>query len=226
MPTDAFEMALVHSIFRDELNFAPELIRSVRPDQHGRRKRVAKHVANLLAALHHHHMAEDELLWPKLRDRIPIHAEDIQRMETEHEFIAKTAVIVETRLAEWIAATGFTTTQRANQSRAAEMLASEIKVLAEAVGDHLTAEEERVLPLINKHITDREWRAVTERGAAFLSGRNIWFGTAFAGMVFEACTADERRRFLAGMPPPQRMLVKLFARRAGASYRARLEPAG
>jgi hemerythrin-like domain-containing protein len=224
MPTDAFEMALVHDVFRDELRSAPELIRNLRPDQRGRRKRVADHISNVLAALHHHHTAEDELLWPTLHARvIPLRSEDVHRMETEHALIAKLVDSVELRLADWIAATDGTAAEIAAQSRAAQMLIYEVETLAELVGDHLTTEEERVLPLINEHITDAEWRAVTERGGAFLSGRNIWFGIAFVGMVFEACTADERRRFLAGMPPPQRLLVRLFVRRAAAGYRARLE---
>jgi hypothetical protein len=41
-------------------------------------------------------------------------------METEHEFIAKKVMGVESRLTEWIAATEPTTTQSAVESRAAE----------------------------------------------------------------------------------------------------------
>lgn len=221
MPTDAFEMALVHSIFRNELQSAPDLVRSVRPGQRGRANRVASHTKNVLAALHHHHMAEDELLWQKLHDRMPQCAEDIQRMETEHEFIAKAVVGVELRLAEWIAATN-STRHFAIQSRASQMLVSEIRALGELVSDHLAAEEERIVPLINENMSDAEWRAVTERGGSFLTGRNMWFGLAFVGMALEACTIDERRRFLAGMAPPQRLLVRLLRRPALSSYRARL----
>jgi hypothetical protein len=223
MATDAFEMALVHRIFRNELDGAAELVRRVQPGQHGRRKRVAGHIANVLKALHHHHTAEDELLWPKLHDRTPLHAEDIQRMESEHDFIAKAAASVELRLAGWIAASGPRTPRRA-QSGAEEALVCEINALGELVRDHLSAEEERVVPLINENLTDAEWRAVTGRGGSFLSGRDMWFGLAFVGMALKQCNADERRRFLAGMPPPQRLLVKLLARPAMAGYRARLGP--
>lgn len=220
MPTDAFEMALVHNAFRTELELAPELIRGVQPGQRSRLKLVAGHITNMLAALHHHHMAEDELLWPKLQDRIPMHAEDFQRMETEHEFIAKAAVNVELRLIEWSVTAS--TTDLAIQSRAAQMLVSEIQALGDLVNNHLGAEEEQIVPLINENLTDAEWRAVTERGGRFLSCRNIWFGLAFVDMALEASTADERRRFLAGMPSPQRFLVRLFARRAATRYHARL----
>jgi hemerythrin-like domain-containing protein len=222
MRSDAFEMALVHRIFRKELTAVPDLIRSARPGERGRVKQVAGHIANVLAALHHHHLAEDELLWPKLHDRVPLHAEDFQRMESEHEFIAKAIVGVESRLADWVAATASTTTQPATQPQAAEILVCEIEELRKLVDDHLSVEEERVVPLINENLTDAEWRAVTERGGSFLGPRNMWFGLAFVGMALEQCTNDERRRFLAGMPPPQRLLVRLFERRAMTSYRVRL----
>lgn len=223
MPTDAFEMALVHRVFRCELESAPELIRSVHPGQHGRAKRAAGHIENVLSALHHHHMAEDELLWPKLSARIPVHAKDIRSMETEHEFIAKSVIRVKLCLAEWVGPAASPIAQPATQARATDMLLAELKSLAELVGDHLSAEEERVVPLINENLTDAGWRAVTERGGSFLTGRNMWFGLAFVAMALETCTADERRRFLTGMPPPQRWLVRLFARRASVGYRARLD---
>ncbi|MCA2264604.1 hypothetical protein A5626_22520 [Mycobacterium marseillense] len=219
MPTDAFEMALVHRVFRDQLNLAPQLISSVRPWQRRRMKVVAGHITNVLVALHHHHVAEDELLWPTLHARVPLRSEDIHRMETEHSLIAKLVSSVELRLAEWMTAPD----SPVAQSQAAETLISEITALRESVSDHLGAEEDRVVPLINENLTDAEWRAVTERGAAFLSGRNIWFGIAFVGTVLEACTTDERRRFLAGMPPQKRLLVRLCVRRVAASYRTRLE---
>lgn len=219
MPTDAFEMALVHRVFRDQLQLGPQLIGSVRPGDRRRRKVVAGHIANVLAALHHHHIAEDELLWPTLHARVPLRAEDVHRMETEHALIAKLAGSVERWLAQWIA----TADSTPPQSRATEALISEMTSLADLVGDHLNAEEERVVPLINENITDAEWRAVTERGAAFLNGRNVWFGIAFVGMALEASTTEERRRFLAGMPPPQRLLVRLCVRHVTARYRARVK---
>jgi hypothetical protein len=216
MPTDAFEMALVHRVFRDALEYAPQLIGSVRPGQRKRRRFVVGHIANVLAALHHHHLAEDELVWPMLHTRAPLRAEDIHRMETEHELIAKLVASVELRAVDWVAL---------GDSKAAQRMIAEVEALAELVSDHLADEELRIVPLINENMTDAEWRAVTERGGAFLNGRNLWFGLAFVGMTLEACAPDERRRFIAGMPPPQRLLVRLFVRPAAAAYRARLDRA-
>jgi hypothetical protein len=78
-----------------------------------------------------------------------------------------------------------------------------------------------MVPLINENITDAEWRAVTEQGAAFI-GHNLRFALAFVGMALQECTDDERRRFLAGMPAPKKLLVRLFARRSAVGYHARI----
>lgn len=176
MSTDAFEMALVHRVFRDALEYSPQLIGSVRPGQRKRRRFVASHIANILAALHHYHLAEDELVWPILRTRAPLRAEDIHCMETEHAVVAKLADSVGLRLAAWIAATDSTAENIAARPMATETLIFELEALAELVGDHLSAEEERVLPVINQYLTDAEWRAVTERASSFLNSRRMWFG--------------------------------------------------
>jgi hypothetical protein len=73
-------MAVVHRLFRSELSWAGRLIGVVEPGQRARVNQVAGHLANVLAALHHHHMAEDERLWPILHARIPLRSNDIQRM--------------------------------------------------------------------------------------------------------------------------------------------------
>ncbi|OBF11503.1 hypothetical protein [Mycobacterium sp. 852002-10029_SCH5224772] len=52
MSTDAFEIALVRRVFRDELTYAPQLISPVSPGRRGRKKLVAGHIANVLAASH------------------------------------------------------------------------------------------------------------------------------------------------------------------------------
>jgi hypothetical protein len=57
--------------------------------QRRRLKRIAGHITNVPATLHHHHMTEDELLSPILHARQPMRTEHIHRVKTEHEFIAK-----------------------------------------------------------------------------------------------------------------------------------------
>lgn len=214
-------MAMVHRVFRAELTGAARLVGRVRPGQPVRQKLVATHVANVIRALHHHHAAEDERLWPMLYARVPTRAKDIGRMQRQHDQIADSMARVELRLQEWLGIADSTTARPHVWSRVTGSLIADLEALASLVSDHLRAEEKLIVPLINANITDAEWRAVTRRGGSLL-GRNSCFVLAFLGMALEACTADERRRLLAGMPQPQRLLVGLFARPALLAYRARL----
>lgn len=215
MAIDAFEMAVVHRVFRNELDSAPRLIRSVRPGQKRRSTFVADHVANVLAALHHHHTAEDALLWPKLHSRVPMHEARIRQMKVEHEGIATLIHRVESALEAWAPS---------SQPALAEQLIVELRELALLVGNHLNDEERLVVPLINAYITDDEWHEATDRGASFVSLKNMAFGIVFIGLALQATTSpDERRRFLAGMPAPQRLLIKLLGRRAVVAYQSKLD---
>jgi iron-sulfur cluster repair protein YtfE (RIC family) len=206
---DAFEMAIVHRVFRNELESAPRLIHQCQNGHAQRKSRVADHIANILSALHHHHMAEDDLLWPKLHSRIPLLAEQVRRMEQEHARIAQLTHNVSAALATWAVAA---------HPGAAYSLIRELTRLAVAVDEHLNDEEEHVVPLINAHISAEEWRETTDRGAAFIGPTNIRFGIAFVGLALAAASPDERRRFLAGMPFPQRAIAKLVGKRITAAY--------
>ena len=101
MPTDAFEMAIVHRVFRNELRNAPGLIREVEAGDTERSAIVGGHLDFIAAALHHHHAAEDELIWPKLHARAPARAAEITRMEGAHRGIADSVATVQAMLPSW-----------------------------------------------------------------------------------------------------------------------------
>ena len=77
MLTDAFDMAIVHRVFRTELHDTK------------RSAIVGDHLKFIVAGLHHHHAAEDELIWPKLHARAPARAAEIARIENQHRDIAE-----------------------------------------------------------------------------------------------------------------------------------------
>jgi len=79
--------------------------------------------------------------------------------------------------------------------------------------------------MINAHITEQEWREATARGAAFMSRRNVKLALVLGGMVLDGVPDGLRRRFLAGVPWPQRQLVRLLAERTYAKYRTELRGA-
>jgi Hemerythrin HHE cation binding domain len=67
--TVAFDMAMVHRAFRNELHSIPALIRAVGVGDAQRAAVVAAHLDFIVTVLHHHHAAEDDLVWPKLHAR-------------------------------------------------------------------------------------------------------------------------------------------------------------
>ena len=213
MPTDAFDMAIVHRALRKELHDAPGLVRAVAAGDTSRAAVVGSHLEFILAALHSHHATEDDLIWPKLQVRAPASAEDISRMTQAHCGIADADAKVKSALAEWA------TSPDARRSR---QLAEMVEELSARVADHLADEERNIVPLINQHITPEEWQKCVARAAEFLSRRNLTPGLVFGGLALDASSAQEARRLLATVPLPQRIVVRLFARRTLARYRANL----
>jgi hemerythrin-like domain-containing protein len=213
MPTDAFDMAIVHRVFRNELHNAPTLVRDVKAGDTNRSAIVGAHLDFIVAALHHHHAAEDDLIWPKLHARVPSYAVDILRMESAHRGIADADAKVHALVASW---------ELSADTRLAEQLAVSIEDLSARVDEHLGDEERNVVPLINEHITTDEWQEAVGRAAEFISRRNLKLGLVLGGYVLDAASADEARRILCNVPLPQRTLIRLFAKRTFASYRSKV----
>jgi hemerythrin-like domain-containing protein len=98
---DTSDMLFAHRVFRRELSDAPELIGGVASGDTNRSALIADHLGHMVAALHHHHAAEDELLWPSLHARIPTFGLEIQQMEDDHAAIAELVESVETVRTPW-----------------------------------------------------------------------------------------------------------------------------
>jgi hypothetical protein len=103
-----------------------------------------------------------------------------------------------------------------------EELSAAAGELSTCVARHLDDEERNALPVIEEHLTQREWAATVKRGAAFISVRNLPLGLVLGGLVLEAGSEEERRIILSGAPLPQRVVVQLFGARAAAAYRRQL----
>src|SRR3954470_20008185 len=95
------DMLAIHQIFRDAFGCSPQLVGSVCNDHTERVAAVAAYYANVLALLRAHHEGEDELIWPKLIERVPDQRDLVARMEAAHEGLAEALVEAETRLAAW-----------------------------------------------------------------------------------------------------------------------------
>ena len=162
--------------------------------------------------LHHHHAAEDDLIWPKLHARVPLCDHDICRMEDAHRAIAAGIDTAKATGSVW-AKTG--------APSAAERLRTAVDELIGLVDVHLDDEERDVVPLIEEYITAPEWKKGTARGASFLR-THPRLGLVFAGCVLEGVSDEDKHRFLAGVPSAARMMWQLVGTRTYEGYRARL----
>jgi iron-sulfur cluster repair protein YtfE (RIC family) len=213
MSANAADMLVAHRVFRQEFADLPALIAAVPCGDVARAKVVGDHVTFMVAALHHHHAAEDDLVWPKIRARSPACAADVARMVDEHGEIAGCIERVESVLRGWAeSAEPFKT----------EQLSASASDLADALDRHLDDEERNAVPLIEAHLTQKEWAAAIKRAASFISVRNLRLGVVLGGMVLDCASPAERQMILDGAPLPQRVVVQLFGARAAASYRRRL----
>jgi hemerythrin-like domain-containing protein len=213
MSINALDMLVVHRAFRREFHDLPALIAAVPAADTGRAKVVGEHVKFMAAALHHHHAAEDQLVWPKLQSRAPGYLADLQRMVDEHDEIAAAIDRVESLLAAWIESADPALT---------EQLSIAAGELSTSVDRHLDDEERHAVPIIEEHLTRPEWAAAVKQGAAFISARNLRLGIVLGGLVLDGASDEERRVILGGAPLPQRLVVQLFSARTTAAYRRRL----
>jgi hemerythrin-like domain-containing protein len=114
-------------------------------------------------SLHHHHAAEDELIWPNLHARVPTHDDEINRMENAHRAIAAAVDAAKAAGRPW-----------AKTGRGAEHLIGAAAGLIDVVDEYLDDEERKIVPLIEKSITAFEWKKAIARGASILRTHPNW----------------------------------------------------
>ena len=202
-PIDTSVMPTVHTLFRREIRLAGGVVRGV-PDGDGKRARVvADHLDLVARTLHEHHTAEDELLWPKLLERVPSELAPIVRlMESQHGQVdALLGEIGEIR-PRWAA-----TADPADRDRLADLFDQLYVHLAE----HLDAEEERLLPIAARAVTEAEWE---ELGVRARRDQGQAEGILVLGMIQYEGDPAVVAQMLAGAPAPVRWLVPKLARRA------------
>jgi hypothetical protein len=89
-------------------------------------------------------------------------------------------------------------------------LADALDDLAAALGEHLTEEEQYILPLAERHMTEVEWAMLGQHGLAAM-GRGRALMTL--GAILEDATPQERAQFLRTVPRPGRIAWYLVGRR-------------
>jgi iron-sulfur cluster repair protein YtfE (RIC family) len=208
---DTHEMVIVHRVFRREFRLLPDLIRRVGEGDTARAAVLAEHATDLVTGLHHHHVAEDDLLWPPLLRQAKLHTHLVHRMEAQHTDLSAALNQVEELMPAWAAKAG-----GAERDELVDALDTVSKILDE----HLAEEEQKILPLVRKYLTVDQWKALGDRGAEAIDDKKKRL--IFLGMILEDTSPDEERNFLSRMPAPVRVLWKVLGRRQYADYLARI----
>lgn len=192
-PCDLTPMYLMHHAFRRDLAMfgaavtaTPVTDRRTWRALNGRWRRFAR-------VLHHHHVGEDELLWPVLLTRVDAAGDPAARaalaaMEAEHEEI-------DPLLAG--CAAGFERLAGVADEDARAALAVRVAATAERLGHHLGHEESEAMTVLQAHLTQPEWHAMDAGFAAHYTPRDMVFA---ASWVLDGLPAGARRTALRVFP--------------------------
>ncbi|ROO85465.1 hemerythrin HHE cation binding domain-containing protein [Actinocorallia herbida] len=200
-PLDMGNMYLAHYGFRRDLGRLITAVGRVRPDDRRRVAALREHLGWVLFVLRHHHTAEDEAIWPLLRDRAPEARGTIDALEAEHAACDR-----------WIleSTDAFREFEGSPAGEAGERLMTALRGLADALGAHLAHEETEGIPLMMAHIAPAEdaamHKAISRR---FGPGKMI----TLLGWLTSELPPDVEEHLRRTSPKPMLLLHPLAARR-------------
>ena len=195
-------MLAAHAAFRRDL---AQLARAAAfadlPDP-GRRASVQAGWELFKRQLHIHHTAEDEIVWPALRERLTrsVHAQSVlDAMEAEHRQIDPLLAAVDAAFA------------RADHGHRADVRAigDAADALAGSLTTHLTHEERDGLPLIGEALTSAEWRRV---GFRIVRKNGLSAGGEMFAWLADGADPDHAAAAIGTLPPPARLVYRAIWR--------------
>jgi hemerythrin-like domain-containing protein len=205
----ALEMPIIHRIFRTEFASLGRLVTEVDPTDRDRVRAVAEHLGFMLDGLHMHHTTEDDLVWPRLVERAGLDRPKVERMEEQHHQIDVAVAEVRQAGGAWLASPSDAT---------AAALADRVRAFLGVLEPHLDEEEREVVPLIDRYLSADEWEQVGKEAFDKFTPAQRWIAT---GQLVEVATPEETALMFAKLPPPVKLLWRLFGQR---KYRRYIEP--
>jgi hemerythrin-like domain-containing protein len=145
------------------------------------------------AQLDNHHAAEDDDLWPVLREELsdPGELAAVDAMVEEHRHIPPALAGVDAAL------------------RSGADLTAPVELLSTVVLDHLAHEEREVLPLLEQHLTRAQWRTFLHKERSRRSPRER---PEFLTWVLDDAGEQDAAAVLTEMPPPARLVYRRVLR--------------
>jgi hemerythrin-like domain-containing protein len=143
--------------------------------------------------LDNHHAAEDDDLWPVLRAELsdPSDLASVDAMVEEHQHIPPALADVDAAL------------------RGGGELAAPVERLSTVVLDHLAHEEREVVPLLEQHLTQAQWRAFMHKERGRRSPRER---PEFLTWILDDASEQDAAAVLTELPPPARVVYRRVLR--------------
>lgn len=192
---DTSDMGRAHAVIRRALASAPHLLGAVGVDDAAQAARIATYYEAVLLFVHIHHEGEDELLWPRLRQRCPDALATIDHAAEQHEHLLADLATAESSLLAW--------RDEPTLERAA-VLAGGLAVLGANLTQHLDDEERTILPLVEQHLTVQEWEELPAHGSRNWRQRAPHLRWLVMGLMSDEQSPELRATIQAGMPPAVR----------------------
>ncbi|MDY7090306.1 MAG: hemerythrin domain-containing protein, partial [Actinomycetota bacterium] len=211
---DSRDMIGAHDAMRREFSALPALIAGVPAGDADRTAVGAGHVLMMVDFLHAHHTSEDDHVWPRLRERCPDDVEPlIETMDRQHAAIDSELEALAAGSRRWQASAD------AADRDAVHAVATR---LLPALYEHLSLEEERILPLIDRYMTEREWKATVEASLGKVSfGRRL----LMLGMALHGASDEQAQLLRAAVPAVVWHAGRPLGTRLYRTYRGRLASA-
>ena len=207
-PADVRDFRLVHLALRRGVEQLTAAADRLSPADAGRL--IGSRWALYSRSLHHHHVSEDDVIFPVVRARHGDFAALEEQLRAEHGELDEIIASVDAGVAGLAA--------QPDEARAVS-LRSALQRFREVLGAHLDLEDERLLPMVADVLTEAEWKAMNTK---------ILRGVPRADLPLVAGALDEVARGLpeAERPPPPplplRVLLALQWRRRYARWIAPL----
>ncbi|MFI6080815.1 hemerythrin domain-containing protein [Streptomyces sp. NPDC051217] len=206
---DVRDMLVVHQAFRDSYSSAPGLVRGVAAGDTRRAATVADHLKLIADFLHLHHKGEDDLLWPKLKERAPADLwpalEVLEAQHVEIDLLVNKSTALRT---SW---------RRTAGVDEGEELAVVLSRLNEGLTEHLALEEDKVLSRVSQYMTDAEWHELGDHAINGLPKSKL---PIVFGMLADIAEPEVVDLMLASAPRVPRFLMP---RLGPLAYRAHVK---
>lgn len=193
IPADTQTMGIVHDALRRDLGRVRTALTTPPYPGDDQQVATADHVLWMVDFLHHHE-AEDDGLFPLIRERNPEAAALLDRMDADHQGILP-------GMDGLAAAAG----RYRSAASAREGVLAALDALEGFLLPHLRREEDEMMPVVSATLTEAEWQAWEQHDNA--KNRTKLELADLGHWIIDGQTAARRDKMTSAVPPPMRFVL-------------------